>query len=336
MSEPAPTYSATAGLPFDDEELESKLVWIFGSPRTGSTWLLEMLCYPLVAKRDEPLGFSWPDGWEGQVPAIAVDEFLISSHLAPHQGGVIDIFDTPFPATLNGLFQRRASYAFSEEFAEVWRPEARRLTLVRLYAVIERARRAGLDVTPELPVVVIKEVNGSHAADLVMSLFPRSRMIFMLRDGRDILDSLLDANSPKGWLTRTGLGKGGFETPEERLEFVRDTCRNWAARMNVCSRAYDAHDPALRRRIRYEELLTDTPAMLSDLAQWLGLPHDDARIREITERHSFTEVPEKRRGPGKRRRAASPGQWRESLTPDERELAQEIMGTKLVELGYEA
>ena len=24
---------------FDDEELESKLVWIFGSPRTGSTWL---------------------------------------------------------------------------------------------------------------------------------------------------------------------------------------------------------------------------------------------------------------------------------------------------------
>ncbi len=336
MSEPATTYSATAGLPFNDEELESKLVWIFGSPRTGSTWLLEMLCYPLEAKRDEPLGFSWPDGWEGQVPALAADEFLISSHLAPHQGGVIDIFDTPFPATLNGLFQRRSSYAFSEEFADVWQPEARRLTLVRLYAVIERARRAGLEVTPELPVVVIKEVNGSHAADLVMSLFPRSRMIFMLRDGRDILDSLLDANSPKGWLTRTGLGKGGFETPEERLDFVRDTCRNWAARMNVCSRAYDAHDPALRRRIRYEELLTDTPAMVGDLAQWLGLPDDDARIREIVDRHSFTEVPEKRRGPGKRRRAASPGQWRESLTPEERELAQEIMGPKLTELGYEA
>jgi len=48
------------------------------------------------------------------------------------------------------------------------------------------------------------------------------------------------------------------------------------------------------------------------------------------------EVPEKRRGPGKRRRAASPGQWREALTPSERELAQEIMGPKLAELGYEA
>jgi hypothetical protein len=335
MSKPAATYSATAGLPFDDEELESKLVWIWGSPRTGSTWLLEMLCHPLEAKRDEPLGFSWPQGWEDQVPALAVDEFLISSHLAPHQGRVIDIFETPFPATLNGLFQRRASYAFSEEFADVWRPEARRLTLVRLHAVVERARKAGLNLPADLPLVVIKEVNGSHAADLVMSLFPRSRMIFMLRDGRDILDSLLDANSPEGWLTRTGLGKGGFETSEERLDFVRDTCRNWAARINVCSRAYDAHDPALRKRIRYEELLADTPGMLGDLTGWLGLPHDDARVREIVERHTFAEVPEKRRGPGKRRRAASPGQWRESLTPEERDLAQEIMGPKLAELGYE-
>jgi hypothetical protein len=333
--EPAATYSATAGLPFDDEELESNLVWIWGSPRTGSTWLLEMLCHPLEAKRSEPLGFSWPDGFRDPVPALAVDEFLISSHLAPYQGGVIDIFDTPYPATLNGLFQRRASYAFSEEFADVWRPEARRLTLVRLHAVIERARKAGLDVTPGLPAIVIKEVNGSHAADLVMSLFPRSRMIFMLRDGRDILDSLLDANSPSGWLTRTGLGKGGFESAEERLEWVRDSCRTWAAKMNVCTRAYEEHDPALRRRIRYEDLLADTPGILGDLAGWAGLPHDEARIRQIVDRHSFAEVPDQRKGPGKRRRAATPGQWRESLTSEERELAQEIMGARLAELGYE-
>jgi Sulfotransferase family len=333
--EPASTYSATAGLPFDDEELESKLVWIWGSPRTGSTWLLEMLCDPLEAKRDEPLGFSWPDRWRGPVPALAVDEFLISSHLAPHQGRVVDIFDAPFPATLNGLFQRRSSYAFSDEFADVWRPEARRLTLVRLHAVVERARRAGLDVPPGLPVLAIKEVNGSHAADLVMSLFPRSRMIFMLRDGRDVLDSLLDANSPGGWLTRTGLGKGGFETPEERLEFVRDTCRNWAARINVCSRAYEAHDPSLRKRIRYEDLLADPPPMLAELTDWLGLPSDDARIREIVNRHSFAEVPDHRKGVGKRRRAATPGQWRESLTSQERELTDEIMGERLAELGYE-
>jgi hypothetical protein len=294
-----------------------------------------MLCDPLEAARSEPLGFSWPEDWRGEVPAIAVDEFLISRHLVPYQGQVVDIFDAPYPATLNSLYQRRSSYAFSEEFADVWRPEARRLTLVRLHAVVDRARRAGLDLHGDPPVIVIKEVNGSHAADLVMSLFPRSRMIFMLRDGRDVIDSLLDANSADGWRTRAGLGSGGFDSPRERLEWVRESCRNWTARINVCMRAYDAHHPALRRQVRYEDLLNDTPAILGDLAGWLSLPDDEPRIREIAARHSFAEVPERRKGRGRARRAATPGQWRESLTPPERELAHEIMGPRLAKLGYD-
>ena len=64
---------------------------------------------------------------------------------------------------------------------------------------------------------MIKEVDGSHAADVVMSLFPRSRMLFLVRDGRDVIDSLLDANSPVGWLTRLGWGRGAFESDQERL-----------------------------------------------------------------------------------------------------------------------
>ena len=329
------SYSPTAGLPFDDEELESKLVWIFGSPRTGSTWLLEMLCDPLKVQRSEPLGFSWPEGPPGSFPALPVDEFLISSHLVPYQGRVTEVYNRPFPATLNGLYRRRTSYAFSEEFADVWRPEARRLTLVRLHAVIERARRAGRDV-PELPLLVIKEVNGSHAADLVMSLFPRSRMIFMLRDGRDILGSLLDANSPTGWRTKRGIGEGGFESAEQRLEWVRDNARSWAARINVCARAYDRHAPDLRRRVRYEDLLAATPEVFGGLAGWLGLPHDEGRIGAIVDSHSFENLPERRKGPGRVHRAASPGGWREELSPSEQELAAEIMGTRLAEFGYEA
>jgi hypothetical protein len=72
------------------------------------------------------------------------------------------------------------------------------------------------------------------------------------------------------------------------------------------------------------------------LTQWLGLPHDEPRIGEIVARHSFAEVPEQRKGPGRRWRAASPGKWRQSLTPAERELVGEIMGTRLAELGYES
>lgn len=49
----------------------------------------------------------------------------------------------------------------------------RRLVLVRLYATLERTREQGMRLQ-SAPLVIIKEVNGSHAADLVMSL-PRAR-----------------------------------------------------------------------------------------------------------------------------------------------------------------
>jgi len=112
--------------------------------------------------------------------------------------------------------------------------------------------------------------------------------------------------------------------------------RTWLARINVCSQAYEGHDPALRQRTRYEDLLADPQRVLAELTEWLGLPHDEPRIREIVARHSFAEGPEQRKGPGRRWRAASPGRWRESLTPAEREVVGKIMGTRLAELGYES
>src|SRR6185437_391347 len=70
---------------FDLDELESKLVWIYGSPRSGSTWLLEMLCHPLQLDVDpgSELGFKWPDEWQGQARVLPVDGLQVSAHLAP-------------------------------------------------------------------------------------------------------------------------------------------------------------------------------------------------------------------------------------------------------------
>jgi hypothetical protein len=102
----------------------------------------------------------------------------------------------------------------------------------------------------------------------------------------------------------------------------------------VCSKAYEGHDRALRKTIRYEDLLADPDGVLTGLSEWLGLPHGEARIREVVARNAFAEVPEKRRGPGRRWRAASPGRWRESLTPPELDVVRKVMGPRLSELGY--
>ena len=335
-------YSATAGLPFDDNELESKLVWIWGSPRSGSTWLLEMLCHPFRMDARADLGFRWHPKWDGVAPALPVNEFQISAHLAPAIYGdptpsaVVETdAGTLMPRTLDRLIDNVPGYAFSAAYADVWGPEVRRMTLVRLYAAIERARAAGLRVRPDLPLLVIKEVNGSHGADRTMPLFPGARMIFLVRDGRDVLDSLVDANSERGWLTRRGLGRGGFETPAERVDFVRENARAWTARMNACARAYDAHDPALRIKVRYEDLLAETARRLGELAGWLGLPAGAKRVEKIAARNAFETVAEGARGPGQIRRSAEPGAWRAGLTPEEQRVAHETMAQSLTALGYE-
>jgi hypothetical protein len=39
-------------------------------------------------------------------------------------------------------------------------------------------------------------------------------------------------------------------------------------------------------------------------------------------------------GPAEFARAATPGLWRENLSPEEQRLAEEIMGPRLADLGY--
>lgn len=329
----ANSHSAAGDLAFDDELLESRLVWIWGSGRSGSTWLMELLCAPLKASRDHDIGFRWPPAWDGRTAALPIDEFLISPHVAPWTGRTEDLSGSLRPDTLLNYLGTHPSYAFSDAYADVWRPEVRRLALVRLQAVIDRAREAGLNLPDAQPLLVIKEVNGSHAADVVMSLFPRSRMIALVRDPRDVLDSLLDAQRPGGWLA-DARPLATVDGRDERLEWVKDACRNWIAQFETVRRAYEAHDPARRRELRYEQLLADTVGELGPLREWVGLPAERERVETIAERHSFESVPDRLKGPGKHYRAAQPGGWRTSLSDEEQQAAGRILQPALTELGY--
>jgi hypothetical protein len=105
--------------------------------------------------------------------------------------------------------------------------------------------------------------------------------------------------------------------------------------MNACARAYDAHDPALRIKVRYEDLLAETARRLGELAGWLGLPAGAKRVEKIAARNAFETVAEGARGPGQIRRSAEPGAWRAGLTPEEQRVAHETMAQSLTALGYE-
>jgi non-ribosomal peptide synthetase component F len=101
-----------------------------------------------------------------------------------------------------------------------------------------------------------------------MSLLPRSRMIFLLRDGRDVIDSLLDARTGEGWIDSPNMD---LSDPAERLEYVRRQARLWLNATNAVQSAYAAHPAKLRWMLRYEDLLSDPLGTVGPLADWLGL-----------------------------------------------------------------
>src|SRR5579864_3042044 len=64
--------------------IETRMVWIFGSPRSGSTWLLRLLAHPMAPDEDAPNGVKRVASPRADVPrAIPLNEPYAQQHLAP-------------------------------------------------------------------------------------------------------------------------------------------------------------------------------------------------------------------------------------------------------------
>jgi sulfotransferase family protein len=292
---------------------ERRLVWLLGSPRSGSTWLLRLLGeHDAVIPYNEPL-----IGW-----------FLgpFTCDLPGMQPGELD---------RSTFTMRRAQGSaryqfFNDEFEHVWRPDLRRMLKHRLLAHAQRYP-AGEQLSRSL--MVIKEPNGSQSADVIMRALPRSRFLFLLRDGRDVVDSELASNLKGSWISRMFAGSTGIEA-EERRKFVEQSAYKWLWRTEVVQEAYAAHTGP-KHLVRYEDLIRDPEPHLRGIYDWLGLELSDTELAATIERHAFEEMREEDRGEGQFSRAAKPGYWRESLSEDEQAVLHAVIGPKLRELGYE-
>ncbi len=288
-------------------ENEDRLAWIFGSSRSGSTWLLRML-----------------SDLHGVMP---IDDPHLGHHLGvwrpiPLAWAACD--DPPELSTLLGVKAEESDYFFAERHRDAWREPLRDLIRARFEA--QAADGAGELARTEL--FVVKEP-GSQVAPLLADLFPASRVIFLLRDGRDVVDSWLDAYREGSW----AIPGGAFPVaPEGRIALIRWLAAVWVYRSRAVREAFDSRPPEDRILIRYEDLREDTALYLDQLCAMLDL--DRGRLRRVVARHRFEEVPSGARGPRRAMRSASPGAWRGNLTAEERAAMEEVLGEALVEFGY--
>nr|MBA4117129.1 sulfotransferase domain-containing protein [Rubrobacter sp.] len=63
----------------------------------------------------------------------------------------------------------------------------------------------------------------------------------------------------------------------------------------------------------------------------LEIPVDDEALRRVVEKHSWENIPEDEKGEGKFYRKATPGGWREDLTPKQVEIVERVTAPLLEE-----
>ena len=87
-------------------QTERRLVWMFGSPRSGSTWLLNMLGTRTgITTIDEP-------GIGSHLGLFSPDVFVAPARTFP-----------PDKLRVNDGRAGNANYFFADQFADVWRPD---------------------------------------------------------------------------------------------------------------------------------------------------------------------------------------------------------------------
>jgi hypothetical protein len=153
-----------------------------------------------------------------------------------------------------------------------------RLIQARFEAQVDRT-----DAAAGRPTVVVK-APGSHVAPLLAELFPASKLIFLLRDGRGVVDSWLDAYREGSW----AIPGGAFPVSAEgRIPLIR-----------------------------YERLRSATAKTMEQVCETLEL--QPGGLQAAIERHSFDRLPDRDRGRGARSTWPGPAPGRSASPPPSR------------------
>jgi len=271
------------------------MIWIFGSGRSGSTWLRSMM----GEMNDHRF-------WEEPMVGRLFGEFYAR---APNEN------------------LRSAHFIMGDPIRKEWIRSIRNFVLDG--ASYSNPRLGAEDN------LVIKEPNGSIGAPLLMEALPESRMILLVRDPRDVVASTLDARREGGWnfeKHKDVLQTEGKRPPKkDSLNYAERRARKYLLGMGNAKLAYDAHGGP-KVLVRYEELRADALGTMKRMYSSLGIPVSGEELARVVEKYSWENIPEEEKGEGKFYRKASPGSWREDLTPEQAEMVERVTAPLLKEL----
>ena len=282
----------------EEDIFEKNLIWIFGSARSGTSWLGTQLLSYKCNSMNEPL--------------IGLHLGRIHNRI---KHDVVRIID---------LFENEPDYFFSYRYKKTWKPFLRKFILNRFFAQTSSIN------TP----LVIKAPNDSISADILSECFPKSKIIFLIRDGRDIVDSKVDSmKNEDSWASKQ-YGITPLSDPQMRVESIRVMTMGWVKLMEILSSTYENHDVNLRYKLRYEDIRVNTLPELKKIYDFIGIDAPQDELEKIVQKHSFENIPSNQKGTGKVARSAKFGKWEENFSEEEQKIMTDYMGKTLAKLGY--
>jgi hypothetical protein len=267
------------------------IVWIFGSGRSGSTWLGSMM---------------------GGLDGCAMwNEPLVGN-----------LFGNFYYFRVGGRKLGKHSI-LGEAYKETWLGPMRDLVLGGAEARFPEVVGGGY--------LVIKEPNGSMGSPLLMEALPESRMIFLIRDPRDVVASSMDARSEGSWLQERREARRRTSKPDRNPNvYVRMRANSYVQQIEKTGQAYRAHG-GHKVMVRYEDLRADTLETMKRIYTALEIPVEEAELARSVEKNSWENIPEQEKGEGRFHRKAKPGGWKEDLTARQVEIVEEITAPLLNE-----
>ncbi len=230
----------------------------------------------------------------------------------------------------DGRFMRRMdlrskdnSYFFSDSYKNIWKFYLRKLILNRFHAEVGELSKK----------IIVKEAGTVDASDIISTCLPNSKLIMLIRDGRDVIDSGIDGRQKDGWMTKQ-LGTKPLEGVR-RERFIQNRAMRLIAFSENLLKTYSNHPENLRYLIKYEDLRKNTLEELEKIYKFLEIDISKDELQKIVSKFSYENLPDKEKGRGKFVRSASPGKWKENLPENEKNVMNEIMGDTLRKLGYE-
>lgn len=288
------------------------LHFVISAPRSGSTWLARALNgHPDVFATEHRLFGNfyelWPTNRGDTSPRITVDAFA-------------NAFGVHYFHDQLGLERQQFVSQFQKAFVDFICDFANQHSQAK--TIIDKV--TPYEGTTEFVVQQIRE----H--------FPDSKIIHLIRDGRDMVTS-----ATFDWLLKDadGTARHKFFVKNERMKLDRffddDVLRRWAKHWSEINRHVKQAQPDLE--VRYESMKSDNAAVLKTIFQKLGLDVSDKILNAAVEQSSFAQTTG--RDPGHevataKARKGIVGDWKQYFTSADAILFQELAGRELIEFGY--